>query len=186
MPGALLRTGVFGNPHSNSPASDATTALAEDAPAAVLASLNASADEYDVVFTANASAALRLVGEAYPFDADGHLLLTADNHNSVNGLREFARARGSAVAYVPLTTPDLRVDDAVLARALADAPAGGRRLFAYPAQSNYSGVRHPLDWIDGAQACYDYIQAELNQEVMPRLKAKGQARFSIDPVRAAI
>ncbi len=96
--------------------------------------------------------ALRLVGEAYPFDADGHLLLTADNHNSVNGLREFARARGSAVAYVPLTTPDLRVDDAVLARALADAPAGGRRLFAYPAQSNYSGVRHPLDWIDGAQA----------------------------------
>ena len=32
-----------------------------------------------------------------------------------------------------------------------DAPAAARHLFAYPAQSNYSGVRHPLDWIDVAQ-----------------------------------
>jgi len=35
--------------------------------------------------------------------------------------------------------------------------------------------------IPGAQACYDYIQGELANEVMPRFKAKGQARFSIDP-----
>ena len=35
--------------------------------------------------------------------------------------------------------------------AALDRPStGGRRLFAYPAQSNYSGVRHPLDWIDAA------------------------------------
>jgi selenocysteine lyase/cysteine desulfurase len=43
---------------------------------------------------------------------------------------------------VPLAS-ELRVDDAVLERHL-DAGAG---LFAYPAQSNFSGVRHPLDWI---------------------------------------
>ena len=43
----------------------------------------------------NASGALKLVGEAYPFAPGGRYLLSADNHNSVNGIREFARARGA-------------------------------------------------------------------------------------------
>ena len=52
---------------------------------------NAPPDDYLCIFTANASAALRLVGEAYRFDAGGTFALTFDNHNSVNGIREFAR-----------------------------------------------------------------------------------------------
>ena len=71
-------------------------------------------------------------------------LATSDNHNSVNGLREFARARGAAIAYVPVEAPDLRV--ARLADHLDEA--AGPSLFAYPAQSNFSGVKHPLEWID--------------------------------------
>ena len=55
---------------------------------------NADPDEYIVIFTANATQALKLVGEGYPFDAGGEYLLTFDNHNSVNGIREFSRARG--------------------------------------------------------------------------------------------
>ena len=43
------------------------------------------------------------------------------------------------------------MDDAVLRGELDRAPAGHRHLFAYPAQSNYSGVRHPLEWIEAAQ-----------------------------------
>jgi selenocysteine lyase/cysteine desulfurase len=80
----------------------------------------------------------------------GRLLLTADNHNSVNGIRELARARGAPVDYVPLDTPSLRLDPDRLVAALDRPSAGGRRLFAYPAQSNYSGVRHALAWIDAA------------------------------------
>ena len=34
---------------------------------------------------------------------------------------------------------------------ISRAAAGGHRLFAYPAQSNFSGVQHPLDWIPLAQ-----------------------------------
>ena len=34
---------------------------------------------------------------------------------------------------------------------LDDADAGGHNLFAYPAQSNFSGVKHPLEWIAAAQ-----------------------------------
>ena len=66
-------------------------------------------DDYTAVFTQNATAALKHVGESYPF-ARWSLLLTADNHNSVNGIREFACAEGALVVYAPLTTPELRLD----------------------------------------------------------------------------
>ena len=55
----LLGRHVFGNPHSASPTSATSTALAEAARAAILAWLGASPDEYVVIFTANASAALK-------------------------------------------------------------------------------------------------------------------------------
>jgi selenocysteine lyase/cysteine desulfurase len=38
------------------------------------------------VFTANASGAIRILAEAFPFRAGSRLILTADNHNSMNGL----------------------------------------------------------------------------------------------------
>ncbi len=149
---ALLAQGVFGNPHSGSPAAAASTDLADRVRRRVLDHFHASPDEYAVVFTANASGALRLVGEAYPFHAGGHYLLTADNHNSVNGLREFARARGAAVSYLPVSPADLRVEDSTLDRYLDRARSRSGNLFAYPAQSNFSGVQHPLDWIEQAQS----------------------------------
>jgi selenocysteine lyase/cysteine desulfurase len=92
----------------------AATALVEGARAAVFRHFRAAESEYECVFTANASGAMRLVGEAYPFAPAGRFLATADNHNSVNGIREFARAKGARTAYVALVTPDLRVDDGVL------------------------------------------------------------------------
>ena len=92
---ALLRVGVFGNPHSLNPTSAAMTELVEEARAAVLGFFHASQEEYVAIFTPNATGALRLVGEAYPFRPGDRFLLTFDNHNSVNGIREFARARGA-------------------------------------------------------------------------------------------
>lgn len=154
----LLRHNIFGNPHSISPTSSAITKLDEQARASVLQFFNASPEEYTVIFTANSSHALKLLGEAYPFAPDGELALLWDNHNSVHGIREFAKAKGASVKYVPVSSPDLLADEALLwaalepekARATDDkAPA---RLFAYPAQSNFSGVQHPLEWIATAQA----------------------------------
>jgi selenocysteine lyase/cysteine desulfurase len=149
---ALLTEGVFGNPHSSNPTSTAMTRLDEHARHYVLKYFNASPDEYCAIFTSNASGALKLVGESYPFEKGSHYLLTFDNHNSVNGIREFARARGAAVTYIPVTLPDMRVDDSELDPYFDLARSGGSNLFAYPAQSNFSGVQHPLDWIDRAHA----------------------------------
>ncbi len=149
---ALLSGEVFGNPHSRNLTSLAMTELVEHARARVLRFFNASPDDYTAIFTPNATGALKLVGEAYPFAPGDTYLLTADNHNSVNGIREFARARGAAVRYLPLEAGALRVDPRALTDALDQAQPGANSLFAYPAQSNFTGVQHPLEWIEQAHA----------------------------------
>lgn len=148
----LLLTNVFGNPHSANPASTTSTRLVERCRRRVLEFFRADEDEYALVFTANASQALKLVGESYPFGSGDQFLLTFDNHNSVNGIREFDRARGARTVYVPMVPPDLRVDETLLVRSLDGAVPRGHNLFAFPAQSNFSGVQHPLEWIATAQA----------------------------------
>jgi selenocysteine lyase/cysteine desulfurase len=142
----LLRAAVYGNPHSTNPSSQAATLLVHEARGAVLEYFNADPDEYTAVFTQNASGALKLVGESYPFSG-GRYLLSFDNHNSVNGIREYARCRGASVTYLPVELPDLRISEAKLLAEL-DLGAEGRKLFAYPAQSNFSSVQHPLAWIE--------------------------------------
>jgi molybdenum cofactor sulfurtransferase len=149
---ALLADSVFGNPHSSNPTSMATTRLVEQARQYILRFFNAAPEEYVVIFTSNASTALKLVGEAYPFEPGDQYLLTFDNHNSVNGIREFARGHGATTTYVPVVLPDMLVDEAQLLDNLNSARPGSHHLFAYPAQSNFSGVQHSLEWIAPAQA----------------------------------
>ena len=149
---ALLRAELFGNPHSTNPTSSSATEHIARARRAVLRFFNASPDEWTVVFTANASHSLKLIGESYPFAPGDRFLLTFDNHNSVNGIREFARAAGAVATYIPVVLPDMRVDERDLMRELADVRPGHHHLFSYPAQSNFSGVQHPLEWIALAQA----------------------------------
>ena len=148
----LLNRHVFGNPHSANPTSAATTDLVERTRRYVLQYFNAPPGEYVAVFTGNASGALKHVGESYPFADGGRYVLTVDNHNSVNGIREFARAKGAAVEYAPLTVPDLRIDVPRLKALLDDADRAKHNLFAFPAQSNFSGVKHPLDLVEHAHA----------------------------------
>lgn len=82
----LARSAPLGNPHSSNPTSLASTKLELAARATVQKYFNAPEDEYAAIFTANASGALKLVGESYPFDEKSVLLLSRDNHNSVHGI----------------------------------------------------------------------------------------------------
>lgn len=144
---------VMGNPHSLNPSSLESTKIVEEARERIRQFFDA--DEYDVIFTLNATGALKLVGESYPFDSKSSFVLTADNHNSVNGIREFAKAKGATVRYVPLNS-ELRIDSIEDYLESSSGPSDG--LFAYPAQSNFSGVKHPLSWIETAhQMGYDVL-----------------------------
>jgi selenocysteine lyase/cysteine desulfurase len=206
---ARMRDRCFGNPHSENPTSAASTELIERARRLVLEHFSAPPEEYAAIFTPNASAACRIVAEAYPFGPRSRLVLTYDNHNSVIGIREFARARGAVTEYVPFGPAELRVSDDAVGAALSrpraamvaaasralrsgvapwagrglraqrqrsiankwaqdahrpvtglagGAPQHRRGLFAYPAQSNFTGVQHPLRWIETAhQHGYDVL-----------------------------
>ena len=151
----LLRGAVLGNPHSRSPAARRSTELVDAGRLRVREFFRADPDEYEVIFTANASHALKLVGEAYPFGPGSRFCLASDNHNSVNGIREFAACRGASTHYLPLDG-ELRLADPEAA--LAGADRAVPNLFAYPAQSNFSGVQHPLALVDRARALgYDVL-----------------------------
>ncbi len=147
----LLRNHTFGNPHSCNPTSQAATLLCEEARATVMRYFRADPQEYTAIFTLNASGALKLVGESFPFAAGGRYLLSVDNHNSVNGIREFAHAAGAEVTYLPIGSSDLRLDQARVEGELARLAEGAAGLFAFPAQSNFSGVQHNLGLIAAAQ-----------------------------------
>ena len=148
----VLAEHVLGNPHSSNPTSLAATRLIESTRLTILQFFNADPAEYTVIFAQNASGALKLVGESYPFEPGGRYLLTFDNHNSVNGIREFAHAKGAGVTYIPIGLPDMRVDMDALDASLDLADEHKNNLFAYPAQSNFSAVQHPLEWIERAHA----------------------------------
>jgi selenocysteine lyase/cysteine desulfurase len=146
----LLINGVFGNPHSTNPTSHAATELIEATRQSILRFFNADAGKYVVIFTSNASGALKLVGEAYPFGEGCRYLLTFDNHNSVNGIREYAVSKGASVTYVPVLPPRMRLDEKKLESLLTQRKEGCNNLFAFPAQSNFSAVQHSLSWVEKA------------------------------------
>lgn len=144
----MVQRAVLGNPHSENGPSRASGDLIERTKHLVLEFFNADARVYDVCFTANTSAACKLVAESFPFRRGSVCLLSADNHNSINGIVEYARRRGATIATMPLTSElRLRGPAAHLDAHAVVAPS----LFAFPAQSNFSGVRHPLALIAAAQ-----------------------------------
>lgn len=144
----LLNNNVLGNPHSTNPTSRLATELVEASREKVLAYFNA--DDYFCVFTQNASGALKIVGECYPFNPNSYFVLLADNHNSVNGIREFSSHKGGTFEYCPIQYEDLRINENQLNGLLSGKENYKNKLFAFPAQSNVSGVKHDLGWIEKA------------------------------------
>lgn len=138
---------VLGNPHSEHAPSRASSENLGKARRILLEFVGAEPDEYAVILTANTTGACRLVGESFPFGPGSVLLASADNHNSVNGVREFARQAGATIRTIALDE-ELRLRDA---DAAVDVSPGAPSLFAFPAQSNFSGVRHSLELVNRAR-----------------------------------
>ncbi|KPI41860.1 Molybdenum cofactor sulfurase [Cyphellophora attinorum] len=133
-----LKTNLFGNPHSGAASSQLTSCRVEDIRRRVLQFFNGSANEWDVVFVANATAAIKLVGEAFRDQPSGFDLgYHEECHNSVVGLRQVAQH--SQVVKDTQTFDDWlrsRIRFSHLRRR-PERP----KLIALPGQSNLSGVR---------------------------------------------
>lgn len=145
----LLQESILGNPHSTNPSSQMATKLVEGARKKIIDFFNA--EDYYCIFTSNASGALKIVGECYPFEDNGHYLMTSDNHNSVNGIREYCKSKGAEYTYSPIRQEDLRIDEDRLMENLDSFKDKKKKLFGFPAQSNVSGVKHDWAWVKTAK-----------------------------------
>lgn len=151
-----MMSNLLGNPHSASPSSQESTQLVEDVRLELLRFFKADPDEYDLVFTANATAAIKLVMEAFREQEGGFwYAYHVDSHTSLVGVRESAQEHRCFES-------DEEVDHWIQASA-ADKIAR-MKLFAYPAQSNMNGRRLPLDWTTRLRGstespCYTLLDA---------------------------
>ncbi|KAK5113863.1 hypothetical protein LTR85_010396 [Meristemomyces frigidus] len=136
---AEMMSSLFGNPHSASPSSLRSTQMVEDVRLELLRYFHADPEHFDLVFTANATAAIKLVMEAFREQKEGFSYgYHVDSHTSIVGVRESAKAHQC-----------LESDEEVGRWVGHHAGASDEdelRLFAYPAQSNMNGRRLPLDW----------------------------------------
>ncbi|MCJ1282387.1 hypothetical protein MMC26_001710 [Xylographa opegraphella] len=152
--GMDMMSNVFGNPHSASPSSELSTRRVDRVRLRVLQFFRADPEDFDIVFVANATAAIRLVATA--FQDYAHASNQAgfwygyhdDAHTSLVGVRRLAAAGSRRFES------DTEVEDWLAGRKDKDLmkdrddndPTGTCGLFAYPAQSNLNGRRLPLNW----------------------------------------
>jgi molybdenum cofactor sulfurtransferase len=133
---------LYGNPHSMSLSSQLSTQRTDDIRLRVLRFFNADPEEFDLVFVANATAAIKLVADSLR-DSDhrgfwyGYHI---DAHTSIVGVRELAD-----MGYQCFQS-DVEVDAWI--SELASKQTKAPRLFAFPAQSNMNGRRLPLGWCE--------------------------------------
>ncbi|OQV10403.1 MOSC domain-containing protein isoform 2 [Cladophialophora immunda] len=137
-----LTGSLFGNPHSASASSQLSSRRIDDARLQVLRFFNADPGKFDLVFVPNATAAIKLVGDAFRDHPSGfNYYYHAEAHTSLVGVRELATGETTCFANdreVEAWLEDLNNQPSIIKDQLS--------LFAYPAQSNMTGRRLPLKW----------------------------------------
>ncbi|KAI9449571.1 PLP-dependent transferase [Lactarius psammicola] len=140
----FLQGAVLGNTHSESPRFVSSSQTALHSGSGLLMHIRSSKLSAALAATARA-AVLSLSGRPFPSSPGSAFLLPEDAHNSVHGIREFARAKGAPIVYLPSPPRGgVRVQEAY---ALIDEhrpSTGTPALFAYTGQSNITNSKPPL------------------------------------------
>lgn len=110
----------------------------------ILDFFNTTPEEYSLIFTSNATAALKIVAETFDYKGNGTLMYLEDNHTSVIGMREYApnyEVLPHNTAFEILNKPSSEQEETF----------NTNSLFVYPAQCNFAGTKYPLSWIKNVQ-----------------------------------
>lgn len=116
----------------------------------ILQHFHTTSEDYTVIFTSGCTAALKLVAEVFPWVPEGteqpssRFCYLTDSHTSVVGMRGITASMN--VLSVPVKPKDkwlLEKDWLPTEERNCTTP----HLFSYPAQSNFSGTKYPLSWI---------------------------------------
>ncbi|EPR56969.1 cysteine desulfurase/selenocysteine lyase family PLP dependent transferase superfamily protein [Toxoplasma gondii RUB] len=143
---------AYGNTHSRNPSAKQTDDKLKEARQVISRFFDAPEKEYAVIFTSGATAALKLVGESFPFTAGfSSFYYLRINHNSVLGIREFAYAKNakSVRALSPREVEQILTEREQSTEHTYDEKDESRPscLFAFPAKDNWNGRFFPQEWI---------------------------------------
>ncbi|ORY80683.1 pyridoxal phosphate-dependent transferase, partial [Leucosporidium creatinivorum] len=134
-----ISTTLYSNPHSRSPSSAQTGIAIDRIRSRVLAELfglsSENSKEWDVVFTAGATASLKLVGDGFRWQEGARFRYLKQSHTSLVGIRGLALAGGAQVEALEA--------EEMLKGWLREE--GRPNLVAYPAQCNATGSRLGLE-----------------------------------------
>ncbi|KAL3466100.1 pyridoxal phosphate-dependent transferase [Aspergillus heterothallicus] len=139
-----LTSNLYGNPHSLSASSQLSSQRVDDIRLKALRFFNASPDDFDLVFVANATAGIKLVADSFRDSTPQGFWYWyhVDAHTSLVGARELAAAGSRCFA----TNEEVEswISELGSSRETGCSP----RLFAYPGQSNMNGRRYPMKWCE--------------------------------------
>ena len=184
-----LTNNVYGNPHSRNPSSQLSSDILEQVRSRILKHFNTSFETHTVIFTAGATAALKLLAESFDWQAafseesshSSRFCYLHENHTSVVGIRERAALGGAQVICIKETdlleqlqcgsggTEDhlhLKQSDSL---GNGDEPdlfvkeyvSCCHNLFAFPAMCNFSGRKYPLEWVSQTQQGFLFTSSHL-------------------------
>ncbi|XP_028411385.1 molybdenum cofactor sulfurase-like [Dendronephthya gigantea] len=166
-----LMKNIYGNPHSSCLSSEETSYMIDDVRQEILSFFNTTSDEYYVLFTSNSTHGIKLVAENFQFHSEPRscFVYLQDNHTSVVGIRAVALEKGVNVKVLnyqesskeTLSAPCKKISNlgkvynhtankvSINCDVKEDLPSNN--LFAFPAMSNFSGHKYPLEWISSVQ-----------------------------------
>ena len=139
---AQMKASILSNPHSDASKPSFSAMMVEETRQKVLRFFNADPEHFDVVFTANATGAVKLIMECFAGHEQGFDYLYHYNaHTSLVGVREQAK---NSRCLATAEEMEYWLDGGQILP--ETGPVGRPVLFAYPAQSNMNGERLPLSW----------------------------------------
>ena len=141
---SLLISQTLGNPHSDNEPSQLATHYDHLAREKVLKFVKDDPEEYLVIWTPNASGALKLLGESYPFHRRNAYVHGPDCHNSVLGITEYAKNKKAHTGGFGFLNKSMCYDFEDYKRRLNHFGKGRTSpgLVAFPGESNSSGLKH--------------------------------------------
>ncbi|KAI0406064.1 pyridoxal phosphate-dependent transferase [Xylaria palmicola] len=142
-------TGLYGNPHSENSPAKLSGDIVDQVREKMLNFLGASSKDFDLVFVANATAAVKLVADCFRDIAeksrDGKFWYGyhKDAHTSIVGVRELTYGQSHCFGDDQEVEEWLQFPENA---SVNRTNPNGLGLFAYPGQSNMTGRRLPLSW----------------------------------------
>ncbi|KAK8500581.1 hypothetical protein V6N12_037832 [Hibiscus sabdariffa] len=115
----------------------------------IMAFMNVSEDDYNMVFTANQPAAFKLIAEFYPFRSSRNLLTVYDHQSeAVEVLIESSKRRGANVTSATFSWPNLQIHSENLRKKIVSKRKRKKKgLFVFPLQSRATGSRYSYSWM---------------------------------------